>query len=360
MTEPSVFIHRRGLAQLFNRRRLRVTAIATLLLALPMSLGWQDAKYSFFMRAFLVGFSAMLAFGLAEQWPRRLPTWLARWALQVVAVALIIPLCTFTIYVLSTKVGAPMFWHDGDRRSGYMLLTILPLLVAPWIALTALVRQREAWAREQALAFELERSELARQALDARMRLLSAQVQPHFLFNTLANVHALVETGSPHAAAVLEQLIEYLRAAVPRLDESQSLLRQELELVRAYLGLMQMRMPDRLRYEVQVEPSCLSLRCPAMTVLTLVENAVRHGVDPSEVGGEIEVRVWREGRRCRVRVSDSGVGLRQGGGGLGTGLAGLRERLALVFAGDASLQLRELQPHGVCAELDFPAQEQTA
>jgi len=186
-----------------------------------------------------------------------------------------------------------------------------------------LVRQREAWAREQALAFELERSELARQALDARMRLLSAQVQPHFLFNTLANVHALVETGSGRAAEVLAQLIEYLRAAVPHLDESQSRLGQEVELVRAYLGLMQMRMPDRLSFELQVEPGCERLRCPAMSVLTLVENAVRHGIDPSEEGGRIEIKVWREGRRCRMRVLDSGVGLRAGSGGLGTGLAGL-------------------------------------
>ena len=345
-----------GLAQLFNPRRLRGSLIATLLLALPLSLSFVD-KPVFFMRALLLGFVVMLAFGLAEQWPRRLPGWLARWAFQVLAVALVIPLCTIAIYVLSTEPGAPPFWKVGPRRTGFAMLTVFPLLVAPWVALTALVRQREAWAREQALAFELERSELARQALDARMRLLSAQVQPHFLFNTLANVHALVETGSGRAAEVLAQLIEYLRAAVPHLDESQSRLGQEVELVRAYLGLMQMRMPDRLSFELQVEPGCERLRCPAMSVLTLVENAVRHGIDPSEEGGRIEIKVWREGRRCRMRVLDSGVGLRAGSGGLGTGLAGLRERLDLVFDGDASLSVSEVQPHGVCAELNIPAQE---
>ena len=99
------------------------------------------------------------------------------------------------------------------------MITGAGVLLAPWVALGALVRQREALAREQALAFELERSELERQALDARLRLLQAQVQPHFLFNTLANVRALVNAGSPRAPAVLDSLIAYLRAAVPRLNE---------------------------------------------------------------------------------------------------------------------------------------------
>ena len=99
------------------------------------------------------------------------------------------------------------------------MLCFLGVLFAPWIALGAMVRQREAFARHQALAFELERSELERSALDARLRLLQAQVAPHFLFNTLANVQALVDAGSPQASGVLESLIAYLRAAVPRLHE---------------------------------------------------------------------------------------------------------------------------------------------
>ena len=102
------------------------------------------------------------------------------------------------------------------------------MLFAPWIALGAMVRQREAFARDQALAFELERSELERKALDARLRLLQAQVEPHFLFNTLANVQALVDAGSPQASSVLESLIAYLRAAVPRMHEPATTLGQEL------------------------------------------------------------------------------------------------------------------------------------
>ena len=171
------------------------------------------------------------------------------------------------------------------------------------------MRQKEALAREQALAFDLERSELERQALDARLHLLQAQVAPHFLFNTLANVQALVDAGSPQASAVLRSLVAYLRAAVPRLNEPATTLGQELQLVQAYLELMHMRMPDRLRFALHADVA-LALRCPPMTLLTLVENAVRHGIDPSEEGGRIEIACERRGDRCLIRVSDTGVGLR--------------------------------------------------
>jgi sensor histidine kinase YesM len=234
------------------------------------------------------------------------------------------------------------------------------MLFAPWIALGAMVRQRDAFARNQALAFELERSQLERNALDARLRLLQAQVAPHFLFNTLANVQALVDAGSPHASRVLKSLIAYLRAAVPRLNERTTTLGEELELVRAYLELMHMRMPDRLEYTLQIDEDAKTVRCPPMTLLTLVENAVRHGIDPGEEGGRIEIDARLFDGRCQVRVTDTGIGLQPTGTGLGTGLSTLRERLQLAFGGDAHLRLSEVEPHGVQAELDFPAGKEPA
>ena len=121
-----------------------------------------------------------------------------------------------------------------------------------------------------------------------------------------------------------------------------------------------MRMPDRLDFAIHIEPAARSLACPPMTVLTLVENAVRHGIDPSEVGGRIDVDVWLRDERCVIRVTDTGVGLQVAGGGLGTGLSTLRERLQLAFGEEASLRLTEVQPHGVCAELNFPVRPQIA
>jgi LytS/YehU family sensor histidine kinase len=239
---------------------------------------------------------------------------------------------------------------------GFGGLTALAIFVSPWVALGALVRQKDALARHQALAFELERSEYERQALDARLHLLQAQVAPHFLFNTLANVQALVDAGSPQAPKVLRSLVAYLRAAVPRLDEPVTTLKQELELVTAYLELMHMRMPDRLQFALHFDDADLALRCPPLTLLTLVENAVRHGIDPGEEGGRIDVQVERHGDRCVVRVADTGVGLGASNGGLGTGLSTLRERLQLVFGDAAELRVHANAPRGVVAEIEIPAE----
>ena len=314
-------------------------------------------------RQMLVGLAALLAFGLFEQWPARLPRWLTRWALQVLGVAIVIPLTVLAIYLVLTHGDAVPFWRNERRLNGFMHMTTIGMLFAPWIAVAVLFRQRDDAARSQALAFELARSELERQALDSRLRLLQAQVEPHFLFNTLANVRELVDSGSPQASSVLDSLIAYLRAAVPRLHDPATTLGQEMQLVRAYLELMQMRMPDRLQYLLQADEATSALRCPPMTLLTLVENAVRHGIDPSEEGGRIEVRVREQDGRCLAQVIDTGVGLRRGGvavDGLGTGLSTLRERLQLAFGGDAQMRVTALETHGVCAELDFPAQRKPA
>jgi hypothetical protein len=341
-------------AALLGWRRVRVTLATATPLGLLLSVPNLSPTLIVVGQAVLVGFVLLLVFGLLERWPRRLPTWLARWLLQLLGVVLAVPLASLLAYLASTG-GHPDFAHQPLRVNGYAMLTFMGVLVAPWVALGAMVRQRDAFARTQALAFELERSELERRALDARLRLLQAQVAPHFLFNTLANVQALVDAGSTQASGVLRSLVAYLRAAVPRLNDPGTTLGQELELVRAYLDVMHMRMPDRLHFALQIDEDAKGLLCPPMTLLTLVENAVRHGIDPGEDGGAIDVQVSTRAGRCLVRVTDTGVGLRQGGGGLGTGLATLRERLQLTFGETAALRIAELEPHGVCAELDFPA-----
>jgi sensor histidine kinase YesM len=356
MASINASVKPRGLARIFAWPRVRFTLAISALVGFLLSLPSQTAMFIVIARAACVGLATLLAFGVFERWPKQPPRWLARSAMQVIAVALIVP------------IGAALAYHFtmdhalmNDKQElqklfvGFMSLSVAGLLLAPWIAVGALIRQRDVFAREQALAFELERSNLERTALDARLRLLQAQVEPHFLFNTLANVQALVDAGSPHASKVLASLIAYLRAAVPRMHEPATTLGQELQLVHAYLELMQMRMPDRLRFELRIDPLAKHLQCPPMTLLTLVENAVRHGIDPSEEGGCIEVDVQVREGRCHSSVVDTGVGLEPTSSGLGTGLSTLRERLQLTFGSEARLHLMEVEPHGVRAELDFPA-----
>ena len=336
-------------------RRVAVALTMSIGVGFLMLHGWNSPPASLFLRTIILGLSATAAFTLFEVWPSSLPRWLQRWVLQVAAVGVCVPVTTLLIYVLSTPEGAVPFWENPARMDGWVHLTFAGLLLAPWTALASIVRQKEAFARDQKLTFALERSELERQALDARLRLLQAQVTPHFLFNTLANVQALVDAGSPHASALLRSLTAYLRAAVPLLHESAATIERELQLVRPYLELMQMRLPDRLQYAMTVDPSALKVRCPPTTLLTLVENAVRHGIDPSEEGGRIDVDIARRGERCVVRVTDTGAGLHQLANGLGTGLTTLRDRLHLIFGDGAHLRLTPNSPRGAVVEVDLPA-----
>jgi hypothetical protein len=358
--KPALAFRPSGLALLLAPRRLLWVGIAALLWFGLLSLIWEDELGPLLVRTSGTSAAAMLMFGLLEQWPPRLPRWIARWVLQVLAVAAAVPISAWLFWTLSTPPGAPPFYEVQDRLGGFASLTVTGLLFAPWFALGALVRQKDALARYQALEFDLQRSELERQAVDARLRLLQAQVAPHFLFNTLANVRVLVESGAPQAPQLLDSLIAYLRAAVPRLDGAETDLAQELALTRAYLKLMQMRIPDRLQFSIEAEESVLDQRCPPMSLLTLVENAVRHGIDPSEEGGAIDIRIRGDTRQVSIRVCDSGIGLQAGSRGLGTGLSSLRERLRLVFGEAAQLRLSEVEPHGLLAEISLPRQSVAA
>jgi len=334
---------------------LALSALAGLLV------GWAEPVLLLMVvRALVIGLAALGMFELLGSRPRRLPRRVARWAIQVIAVGLVIPPAGAIMFALTNPPGEPAFYQVREPMRAFAGLMTFGMFVGPWAALASLVREKEAFAREQALEFDLIRSELERRATDARLKLLQSQVSPHFLFNTLANVQALVASGSPRASQVLRSLTTYLRAAVPRLDAPISSVEREVTLARAYLELMEMRMPDRLTFSLDCDPAANGLRCPPVTLLTLVENAVQHGLDPSEEGGSVRIEVRRAGTRCHVRVADTGVGLVAGGDSRGTGLATLRERLQLTFGGDATVTVRAGEPRGTVADLDFPAEEATS
>src|SRR5262245_28523785 len=144
-------------------RRVAVAVTIAIGVGLLLRHGWQGSPVGLFLRTSVLGLSTTTAVALFEVWPRRLPSWLQRWALQVVAVGVFMPVTTVLIYVLSTPHGAPPFWEIPSRMDGWTHLTFAGLLLAPWTALAAIVRQKEAFARDQQLTFALERSELERQ-----------------------------------------------------------------------------------------------------------------------------------------------------------------------------------------------------
>jgi sensor histidine kinase YesM len=323
-------------------------------LLLTLQLSWVLATLSsgpFLSVLLRIGFigAALLLTYTASGTLRRRWRWLPPALPRLLAVMLMAPLATLAIFLMTEKVPA-----KRELVYGYIMLSVLSLVVGTLASLVALRLERKAAERAARLQAERERETLERELTAARLRLLQAQIEPHFLFNTLANIAALVDAKSDNAGPVLRHLIAYLKAAVPRLNDADATLETELQLVRAYLELMHMRMPDRLQFSVAMAPELRGLAFPAMALLTLVENAVRHGIDPSLEGGRIEVGGKADALSGRVSlwVSDTGQGMAPSAQP-GTGLANVRTRLQALYGPGARLDLHEETPHGVHVELSF-------
>jgi LytS/YehU family sensor histidine kinase len=188
---------------------------------------------------------------------------------------------------------------------------------------------------------------------------MQAQVEPHFLFNTLANVQHLVETDPPSASRMLDSLIQYLRAALPQMRESATNLGREVDMSRAFLEINRMRMGSRLDFRVEMPESLRSKPFPPMMLISLVENAVKHGIDPCCDAGSITIRASEADGRLTVCVADSGEGILPKKG-TGVGLTNIRERLKTLYGPSARLILQENHPRGVVASIeidDNPATE---
>ncbi len=227
------------------------------------------------------------------------------------------------------------------------------------LLLVALAEMRLRQERAGAALHESTLRSLAlRRELDtAQLAVLSAQIEPHFLFNTLANVRRLLRTEPPAARQLLAQLRRYLEEALPLLRQADSTLGREAELVQAYLGVHQVRMGPRLSFEVDVPPALRAHPLPPMLLLTLVENAIKHGLAPQVEGGSILVQARREagaqGDELVLTVADTGRGM-VAGLGTGTGLANLQARLRTQHGAAARLALRLNEPRGMRAEVRLP------
>lgn len=195
---------------------------------------------------------------------------------------------------------------------------------------------------------------------EAKLHLLHAQVEPHFLYNTLASAQLLARSDPPRAEAMLGHLIQYLRRSLPSADTDMSSLGEELERALAYLEILKIRMGDRLDVQVDVADTLRSTPLPAMMLQTLVENAIKHGLEPRTGGGTVWIRARRDGETIAITVADNGAGFTGKTDGTGIGLTNVRERLRLRYDGAASLAMVANFPAGVAATLSVPAAKETA
>ncbi|TLX23103.1 sensor histidine kinase [Thermomonas fusca] len=190
---------------------------------------------------------------------------------------------------------------------------------------------------------------------EAKLHLLHAQVEPHFLYNTLASAQLLTRSDPARAEAMLGHLIQYLRRSLPDAKDDMSTLGVELERALAYLEILKIRMGDRLAVQVDVPQALRATTLPAMMLQTLVENAIKHGLEPRTGGGTVWIRARPDDGGVAVTVADDGEGFNSKTSGTGIGLKNVRERLRLRYAGSANLSVIANFPSGVAATITVPA-----
>jgi len=332
---------------LTTRRVLVVTAICAVAAAMVVR-SFLNTYPDLLVSALCVGYTSMLLFTVAGNVRQsRLPR-------EVVQVGAIV-VGSFVGTVLAGLVKGRDIRHMfSERLEGVSITMGLGIGFGCVVVAWYILREKHARERERMMRAEAERHQLEKNVLEARLALMQAQVEPHFLFNTLANVQHLVETDPPEASRVLDSLIKYLRAALPQMRESTTNLGRELEMARAFLEINRVRMGSRLQFAIEVPETLKTHAFPPMMLISLVENAVKHGVDPCCDCGTITIRAREDEGRLRVSVEDTGEGIKPKKGG-GVGLANIRERLKALYGGAARLVIEEREPHGVVASIEVPA-----
>lgn len=341
-----------------DRRRIAAVALTTLLLSLRALV--DPALLDFFTptEIALAWFEHMLelatvAAGLTfvytlldEGLPARLPLRLALVCVLLLATSVALAVLLYAFYGHGFEHLPPTL---------RVLAGALPWgLPAVFLALIADVQRRALLVDSAAHAAELARAQLGQGEIEQELALLQAQIEPHFLFNMLGNVRRLYRTDRHAGADSIASLMRYLRIALPQLRSRSGTLADEIELVRSYLELYRIRMGTRLAFSIEVEPSLRGVAFPPMLLVTLAENAIRHGVEPAG-GGEVLVRARREGNALQVAVLDDGAGFgAAASSGTGVGLANVRRQLAARYPGGAGLTLQSRRPRGASASIWIP------
>ncbi|HSI51957.1 MAG TPA: histidine kinase [Ideonella sp.] len=295
-------------------------------------------------------------------------------------------------YLLGLLGGLWALWHDPGCRAGRWAYYVMPMATASGFLLVPMLTHGGSFGqvlhtaqnlshapagpgvlgalfgmgmvglwftamhRSQHIALRLAELDERERALEMARQLGSAQIQPHFLFNTLASLQHWVASSDPRAAPLLDSLTGYLRATLPLFDRPLLRLDQELEAVRRYLEVMQARLGERLRFEIRAEPALGASALPPGLLLTLVENAVEHGISPQLAGGSVQISAWREAGQLCIAIDDDGPGLPlQPGPAEGhVGLVNSRARLAQAFGQRAELSLGNRAEGGCRALLSLP------
>lgn len=285
--------------------------------------------------------ACMAVLRLTAHGPRRL-----QWIMLAVPAA---ALAGVMLGLALTGLGA-LGWMSSI---GYQAL-IIALIFGAAISYVYYARERMTVLEADLKERQLREAVAEKERVGAQLRALQAQIEPHFLFNTLANLSVLIRSDPDTAERMLADLIRYLRATLARARADQSTLRDEVEMLRSYLDILKLRMGPRLSYAFDVPGELMDRSFPPMLLQPLVENAVKHGLEPKVEGGQlrVEARPIQEG--LRIAVCDSGVGLPVAAPGGGLGLENVRQRLKALYGEAGRLEISANQLGGVTAILQMP------
>lgn len=246
------------------------------------------------------------------------------------------------------------------KQASTWFKSFVSLLVLALFGTKALMGgKKRAEAQTQSANAAAERESMQRQLSEAKMQMMQAQVEPHFLFNTLASVEYLIETDPPRASAMQRSLIKYLRAVLPQMRDSSLVtnLGREADMVAAYLALLKMRMEERLNIDFDIPDGLRTAAFPPMMLQSMVENAIKHGLEGKPEGGTLLVRAQVAHNKLHVTVMDDGLGFgAKPSDGTGLGLTNIRERLKLLHGNQGALNIEPNSPSGVIATIEVPYQ----
>jgi len=267
-----------------------------------------------------------------------------------VAVALIIgSLGGSFLGAAASGMGAAVIFE----KHGLLQLLILGIMFGSIITYFFSSREQITTSREQIQAEKIKRLTSEKKAAEANLKLLQAQIEPHFLFNTLSNVLNLLDSDVEKGKSMLVDFTRYLRTSLVKIRGRHTTLGQEMEMIRAYLNIFKVRMEDRLKFSIELPDQLKDIAFPPMLLQPLVENAIKHGLEPKVEGGDILIKAEEKNGTLRLAVVDTGMGI-SGDYHSGLGLANVRERLVSLYDNRATFNLEENQPGGVIATLEVP------
>jgi len=266
------------------------------------------------------------------------------------------------VVMVAIIIGTVVGWTLGSMAAGlsvslfdqrFIPVIILGIMFGSIISYFFFSRERISQTEILVQEERIKRLTSEKKAIESNLRLLQAQIEPHFLFNTLSNILSLLDADLERGKSMLTDFIHYLRTALPKTRGETTTIGQEIEMIQAYLNIFKVRMGDRLGYRLDIPDTIKGYPFPPMLIQPLVENAIRHGLEPKIEGGELFIRGEKKGDIIRLEIIDTGMGFNEGED-IGVGLSNVRERLQSLYGGKGRLILEENRPSGLKAIIEVP------